>query len=415
MKKLLLICGLLAVFAACSDEEAKTEYIDPWLPVTDLQIPTKELIESEITLYGKGFEKDCKIRMQFNGGETYDTEIVTVAGDSLVFNTVGVPDGFYVLLLDQGGKTYRIGGINLVYDRLNMRDHDAYGVMYASSSRFCPVSLKRKIVGDPLFVINERDYYGGVLSGDILYYADYRLDWEEVYPNQWQWSRSFTVTAYDLKRGTEKILAKNIEGFQAIGMIRGKVNIFYYDTDGLFHLKEWTGNAFREVLSFQNTVSGKNILMYNGTFLFDEARNAVIMTGWDMTGDTRKFVWTFNLDNPEIRETGGASDVGFYLVECEGTVYAFGIQPRGNDEDVLYDTYVVRLDDPTDWQFATLTPEAVFKNIDFSAPVYDKKKKVIYGLSSGRNGGTVVTYDPQSKQLVGGKWVDTRLEQLIVF
>ena len=415
MKNLLLIFCLLAVLAACSDKEAETEYIDPYLPVTDLKIPARQLVESEVTLRGKGFAQDCKIRMQLNGGETYETEIVSVAADSVVFRTTGLPDGFYILLLDQDGKTYRIGGINLEYDRLDMKDHDAYGVMFATNSRFCPVSLKRKIVGDPLFVINGRDYYGGVLSDGVLYYADFRLDWEEVYPNQWRWSRSFTVTAYDLKRGTEKILAKDIEGFQAIGMIRGKVNIFYYDTEGLFHLKEWTGNTFREVLSFPNTVSDKNILMHNGTFLFDEARNTVIMTGWDMTGDTRKFVWTFNLDNPEIRETGGASDTGFYLVDCEGTVYAFGIQPRSSGDDSVNDTYVLRLDDPTDWQFPELTPEAVFKNIDFSAPVYDKKKKVIYGLSTGRNGGTVVTYDPQSKQLVGGKWVDTRLEQLIVF
>lgn len=406
MKKLLLICGLLAVFAACSDEEAKTEYIDPWLPVTDLQIPTKELVESEITLYGKGFEKDCKIRMQLNGGETYDTEIVTVAGDSLVFNTVGVPDGFYVLLLDQGGKTYRIGGINLVIGELRPEDYDAYGVVGDENSEVYHVSLKKRQKGELLFkMTGEHTFYGGMVCDGVWYYATYRIEYDE----NWRWKRFFRVMAYDLGKGTNETILPDTEGFLAMGMIRGKMHIFRYAEDGLMHLMEWTGSAFRDVLTFPNIVAGKLTSVSDANFLYDEARNAVVMAGQDMGGEApRKFVWTFTMDNPEIRETGGESSIFFHLVECDGKVYAFGEKMRGTDH---VDTHILCLDNPTDWQFIEQTPETVLPDVGFSAPVYDKEKKVIYGSDDG----TILTYNPKTKQLTGKKWIGSGIVSLVLY
>lgn len=405
MKKLLLIFCLLAVFAACSEEEAKTEYIDPFLPVTDLQIPTRELTESEITLHGRGFEKDCKIRMQLQEGEIYETEIVAVVADSIVFRTPGIPDGFYIILLDQNGKTYRIGGINLVIEGLSPEDYDAYGVVGDENSEVYRVSLKKRQKGELLFkMTGEHTFYGGMVCDGMWYYATYRIEYDEY----WQWKRFFRIMAYDLREETNETMIPDVEGFLAMGIIRGKMHIFRYAEDGLMHLMEWTGSTFRDVLTFPNIVAGKLTVIVDGIFLYDETRNAVVMAGQDMSGDTRKFVWTFTMDNPQIREIGGESSIFFHLVECDGKIYAFGEKMRGENNS---DTYVLCLDNPTDWLFSEETPEAVFWDVGFSAPVYDKEKNVIYGSDDG----TILTYDPKTKQLTGKKWIGSGIVSLVLY
>lgn len=87
MRKWLVIWILAVVsFAACSDDkEDPIDDTDPFLPIAQLEIPKQQLVGTDITVYGKGFDAECSILLQLNGGDTFSTEIVEVSGDSVVF------------------------------------------------------------------------------------------------------------------------------------------------------------------------------------------------------------------------------------------------------------------------------------------------------------------------------------------
>lgn len=137
---------ILAVvyLTACSDDkDAPVVDTDPFLPVTQLEIPKRQLVGTDITICGKGFDAECSVFLQLNGGDTFSAEIVEVGGDSLVLRPSGeLEAGFYIIILKKGDKQYRIGGINLYSDSLNLKDMEAYAVGKSSDglgflSRVC--------------------------------------------------------------------------------------------------------------------------------------------------------------------------------------------------------------------------------------------------------------------------------------
>lgn len=408
MKNLILIFCLWAAFASCSDDETKTEETDPFLPVTALEIPKKQLLGEEITLRGKGFASDCKIQLQLNGGDIFDTEIVTASGDSVVIKTPELKSGFYIVLLTQGGETYRIGAINLVAESLQMDDIEALGVVGEEGFNVYPVSISNKLKGDRLFSSQMGHvFYGGVIHQGIWYYATYYI--KEIQEGYHVWTeRHFVVYAYDPTAGTNEVLIEDIQSYVAMGVIDGELCIFTYD-DNNCYIEKLENGVFNRMITFPNAVGiTEKIVINDGIFLQDVLHNALIMAGYDMTGNTRKFVWAVSLSDLQVKEVGNALSTIFHLVNCEGKFYAFA---ENADGDGVTDISVVRLQDPTDWVFDNLTPEAVMKKSAFNAPVYDKKKKVIYGIDDGE---TVVTYDIATKQIVGGKWVKSGLISLFL-
>ena len=71
--------------------------------------------------------------------------------------------GFYIIILKKGDKQYRIGGINLYSDSLNLKDMEAYAVGKSSDGLgFYPVSVSKQLKGELLFSIGgaESEFYG---------------------------------------------------------------------------------------------------------------------------------------------------------------------------------------------------------------------------------------------------------------
>lgn len=142
---LLLGAFLIAGLVSCSDDGNEADTPDPFLPVTGLEIPQQQQIDTIVRLQGKGFREGCGIRLQVNGSEeAYDVEVVEVTGESLAFSTAGLKPGFYIVLLLQNEHTYRIGAINLVSDFLNSDDIDAIGVVGEESPKIYTISVAKK-------------------------------------------------------------------------------------------------------------------------------------------------------------------------------------------------------------------------------------------------------------------------------
>lgn len=404
MKKLILLFSLLALFAACSDDETDVaDATDPFLPVTSLEIPKRAILGRDIVLRGKGFSEGCSIQLELHKGGTYDTEIVSIGADSIVVRNFDIDAGFYTVLLNQDERTYRLGGINIVATELEKRYVDAIGVAGEEGSRVYEISIARKMKGDLLFSLPvSHTFAGGVMAGDVWYYASY---WTEerfegnTFLGMIRWN---TVSAYNLTTREHTVIKPDFEGFMAMGLINGQMHIFRYDATKCY-VDKWENGSFSNVVEFNNITANRMTTIYDGIFLYDAPRRNLVMSGQDMKGDTRKFVWALNLDNPIIRETGGETSMIFHLVDCNGKFYAFG--EKVNQQDNA-DTYVVQLANPADWTYTALNPLAVFSSTWFGYPVYDKEKNLIYSIDDGE---TVATYDLQTHKFKGGKWISSEM------
>ena len=144
MKKLWIIVSFLVVWAACSDNGNPLEEANPFSPLTDLSIPVRAGVETEITLRGKGFTSDCEIWLQLNGGDKMQAHIVKVDDSGLTFTATEANSGFYAVILVQGGKEYRIGGINLIANDLEPEQVEVYAVRGELAPVVYPVSVTGK-------------------------------------------------------------------------------------------------------------------------------------------------------------------------------------------------------------------------------------------------------------------------------
>ena len=395
-------------FTACSDEENSVDNTDPFLPVAELDIPKQQLAGSEVTIYGKGFEQNCSIVLQLNGGAQFTVEMVEVREDRVVFKTGDLDAGFYVVILKQVDKSYRIGGLNLYKDELEPEDIEAYGIVAENGLDLYPVSVSKKIKGEKLFSLGSADheYYGGVVIGEVYYYATYIVQWQEGTSKTW---REFTIGYYDFRTGTQHLLQENMKGLVAMGNIEDE---FYMirRVDELYCLMKATDDgSFIEVSRFA-AGGGELITINDGVFMYDKTRNMLVMGVYDMSKETQKLAWKLPLDYPELSTLGGTSDIQYHFVDCGGMIYVTGERVVDNDTGET-EAYVFKPDDPTNWQFSSVSLLNKFKNAAFTAPSYNKEKEVIYGIDDNE---TVITYDVQKNQLVGGKWVNSGLYGLFV-
>lgn len=409
MKKWIILFAV-ALFAGCSDDENKAGGADPFLPVSGLEIPTQQLAGGEITILGKGFDKECSIVLQLNGGEQFDTEIVEVATDRVVFRTADLQAGFYIVILKQNDKTYRIGGMNLYKEGLEPEDIEAYGVGSDNGLALYPVSVSKKTKGERLVTIGaaEYDYYGGLVIGQVYYYATYAIRWSDA-SGFLRSHREFNVGSYDFATGEQRLLFENIRGFVAMGNIDGKFCVIRSDGDLYSLQQQQADDSFTELISCP-AGGGELITVNDGIFVYDPVADAIVMGVYDMSKDTQKIAWRLHLNDRELATIGGTSDILYHFVDCGGNIYATAERVLDQDAEES-EAYIFRLANPTDWQFSTVPLLNTFKNTSFSAPCYHSSKGVIYGMDENE---TVVTYDVQKNQFVGGKWVNSGLYGLFV-
>lgn len=400
----------VALFAACSDDDTKQEGADPFLPVSGLEIPTQQLAGTEVTIYGKGFDKDCRIVLQLNGGEQFDTEIVSVEVDRVVFRMGNLQAGFYIVILRQGDKAYRIGGMNLYTEGLEPEDIEAYGIGGENGLELYPVSVSKKAKGEKLATIakGEYDYYGGLVIGQVYYYATFVVRWSDA-TGFLRSHREFSVGSYDFSTGEQKLLFENIQGFVAMGNIGGKLCIIRKEGE-LYSLQQMQPDGAFVELNHCPAGGGDLISVNDGVFVYDPVADAIIMGVYDMSKDTQKLAWRLGMNSRELTTVGGTSDILYHFVNCAGDIYVTAERVIDQDAEES-EAYIFKPADPVNWQFSTVSYLNTFKNSSFSAPCYDSSREVIYGMDENE---TVVTYDIRKKQLTGGKWVNSGLYAVFV-
>ena len=423
MRKWLMIWILAVVYlTACSDDkDAPVVDTDPFLPVTQLEIPKRQLVGTDITICGKGFDAECSVFLQLNGGDTFSAEIVEVGGDSLVLRPSGeLEAGFYIIILKKGDKQYRIGGINLHSDSLNLKDMEAYAVGKSSDGLgFYPVSVSKQLKGELLFSIGgaESEFYGGLVIGPTFYHASFvsRDVFEDPFTRVYDF---FTIGSYDLESGEQETLMNEERGLVGIGNIDGLLHIIQFDkAENLYRLKKWEDGEFIEIKSF--TAGGTELIRLNsGVFLHDASRNTLLMGVFDMAGLTESFAWKLDMSaaNWQLAKFGGTSDIDYNFIPCGEDIYVAGARSVITDEDIgieTYTSYIFKPQDPSNWSFNSGNLISTFENSLFISPCYNADKEVIYLISEDDQ--TINTYDIQKEQLTGGKWVNSGIYGLFIF
>ncbi len=422
MRKWLVIWILAVVsFAACSDDkEDPIDDTDPFLPIAQLEIPKQQLVGTDITVYGKGFDVECSILLQLNGGDTFSTEIVEVSGDSVVFRPLEeLETGFYIIILQKGGKQYRIGGINLYSDTLGEDDMEAYAVAKNTNGfGFYPVSVSKQLKGELLFNFgnNSSEYYGGLIIGQTFYHASFVSKDVVEYPFTRVYS-FYSIGSYDFETGEQVTLMNEERGLVGMGEINGSLHIIQLDyTENIYRLKKWENGGFVEVKSF--TAGGTELITLNsGIFLHDVDQNTLLMGVYDMAGLTESFAWKLdmNVANWQLTRFGGTSDIDYNFVQVGEEIYVVGARSVVTNEETgeeAYTSYIFKPANPANWVFNTGDVVSTFENSLFTAPCYNADKEVIYLISEDDQ--TVNTYDIQKEQLTGGKWVNSSIYGLFI-
>lgn len=402
MKKYLFIFCLLVV-AACSDDDSNTLVKDPFLPVSDLDIPKREFVDAEISVKGRGFSPDCEIWLQINGGNTVQAEVLRVDETGVAFKVTVLEPGFYAVILKQEGKEYRIGGINLMVRELAPGDIEAYGVLGENMPEVCPVSISKRIIGQSLFKTREGYTWGGALvSPDKkIYYSGYSPDYIYLPGKPAQLILKYYIGIYDLvtKENKEIEWANGTEYF-AIGFIDGALHVLVTSDNNIFRLIKLSDSGEEtEVKRFDLTRNGgKRVLVHNGLFTLDATGKNILVTAKSLAGSSlEQYAWAFNLATGDVAQNGGNNAVSYHMVGCAGTYYCFASE--GTDE---FNTHVLSLPNPQEWSYGDASLKVAFlTGTDFRLPVYSASAKLIYGLGDGE---TVLVFNPATNGIVS-KWV----------
>ena len=420
MKHWILIWAVaVAFFAACSDDDDPVAAADPYLPIASLEIPTQQLSGTDITIRGTGFAEGCVIVLQQNKGGQYATEIVEQAADYVVVRpTEPLEAGFYIVILRQNEREYRIGGLNIYVDELTDDDIEIYAIGDDGTGLgLFPASTTLQIRGDKMLALDsDAEYYGSLTIGSTIYYATFITEWRYIEIggslSPMSTYNLHSVGGYDMETGEQQTVFTDRQ-MVAMGEIDGSLCVIFYNADATpqtYSLQRWNGADFEEIKTFP--AGGGDLLEINGgTFVHDEASNTLLMGMRNLAGDTESAAWCLDLDDGlELEKIGGTSDVNYYFVKAADGIYVTGYRNiAGEDEDEHYEAYVFKPDDPANWSFNTQGKQ-VFDNATMTNPVYDAARNVIYALNENE---TVVTYDLAAQALTGGIWVNSGLYGII--
>lgn len=407
MKKLWIILSLMAVLTACSDDNKKLDEGDPFSPVTGLYIPLRADVGTQVTLQGKGFASDCEIWLQRNGGGKLRADVIQVDNSGVVFAVSGTNSGFYVIILVQGGKEYRIGGINLVATELEPADIEAYAVRGEMAPVVYPVSITGKTVGQPLFEMRSGYYFGTAVSstdGKVYYSGfDSRYD-EETHMTK----MVYYIDYYDAQTGEKKgIPYARVNEYFAMGLIDNQLHLLLTADQQNFDLvKLSTDGTETRVHTYNLAALAGKIWSENLSFVHDPQRGVIYLDAYLKGSNPAGKTYILNLNTGEAKVMDGGSK-RFSTVLAGNEVYFFC---RESVDDDMYNTTVWHPVDPLNWSFndpaawvATLT------ETEFSAPFYNPEKNVFYGIGEDE---VIYTWDLANPTTKPAQWVKSGCEFL---
>lgn len=406
MKKLWIIFSLLAVFAACSEEDRQLEDGAVFSPVSGINIPVRADVGAEVTIQGKGFASDCEIWLQLNGGNKVQARVIKVDDSGIVFSVSGANSGFYAVILVQGEKEYRIGGINLVATDLEPGQVEAYAVRGELAPVVYPVSITGKTVGQPLFAMRPGYYFGTVVSAadGKIYYSGFDSRYDEVTHMA---KMVYYIDYYDIRTAEKKAISyARVNDYFAMGLIDGELYLLCTSDQENFDLVKLSADGNGEVTHTYNlaALAGK-IWSEDLRFVHDPQRGVIYLNAYLKGANPAGKTYVLNLNSNVAKVMDGGSK-RFSTVLVGSEVYYFCREMM----DDLYTTTVWHPSDPLDWQLND--PSALIgtlSGIEFSAPFYNPDKSVFYGIGADE---VIYTWDPAHPTAKPTQWVKSGCEYL---
>lgn len=412
MKNLFLIFCLLAAFVACSDDKEEMIDYDPFSPVTGIAIPTKENMNAEIAIQGRGFAADCEIWLQLNGGDKVQADIVKVDDKGVAFTVRDIKPGFYIVILKQDDKEYRIGGINLFSQELNETDIEAYAVRGEFAPAVYPISISRKTVGKSLFAMRP-GYYLGTLApaaDDKIYYSGFASVYD---PEAHSIKMEYYIEYYDIKTGKQQILPyANVNDYFAMGLIAGELHLLHTADQKIYTLSKLAADGSETIVqTFDFSVFGKQKLWNEtGGFLYAPQQGVLIVCTYTGGEDRTYNTYALEMATGVIRENGKNSLERFATAIVDNRVYYFCRQYTESNES--YTTRILCPADPSDWTLNDPSALiATLKGTDLNLPIYCPEKKLIYGIGEDE---TVLTFDLVNPAVTPQKWVKSGCSYLFI-
>ena len=407
MKNLWLIMCLLAVFTACSDEERVGDDGFLFTPITGLNIPVRVNVEEEVYVEGKGFAADCEIWLQLNGGDKIQADVVRVDENGVTFTVAVANSGFYAVILVQGGKEYRIGGINLVTNDLEPDQIEAYAVRGEMAPVVYPVSVSGKTVGKPLFEMRSGYYFGTAVSTaqGKVYYSGF----DSRYDATTQMTKMvYYIDYYDTrtqKRGT--VSTSRVNEYFAMGLIEDELHVLFTSDQENFDLVKLGDDGTSTLVHTFPLASLAGKIWSDGlTFVHDPQRGVIYLNAY-LKGENpvgKSYVLDLNTGNAKVMD-GGSKRFSTLLVD--GEVYYFCRELMDEDN---YMMTIWHPADPLNWNFNDpVALVGTLEKMEFNSPFYNSEKHVFYGIGEDE---VIYTWNPASPTAKPSQWVKTGCEYL---
>lgn len=409
MKKLWIIWCLLAVFTACSDDNNTTDDRNPFSPLTGLNIPVRVNVGTEVHIQGEGFAPDCEIWLQLNGGDKIQATVIKVEKTGIVFTVAEASSGFYAVILVQGGKEYRIGGINLVANELSPELIEAYAVRGEMAPVVYPVSISEKTVGQPLFEMRPGYYFGSVVSAadGNVYYSGFDSRYDET---THMVKMVYYIDYYDFHTGEKRnIPYERVNEFFAMGLIDGELHILCTSDEQNFDLVKLAVDGQGTVVRTYNlgALAGR-IWSEDLSFIHDAGRGVIYLNAYlkGAVPEGKAYVLDLNTGEAKVID-GGAKRFSTVMIEEE--VYYF-CRELTDEEQEIFTTTIFHPADPLNWGVNDVSAVvATLDNVSFGLPFYNAEKHVFYGIGDEE---VVYTWDPATPTSKPSQWVKTGCEYL---
>ncbi len=407
MKRLFTFLCIVLLAAGCDKETVKTEEPNPYKPITGLSIPREALIGEEVTFGGRGFARDCRIELQLNGAEERTALTVVSVDEASVRLEVPrtIRTGFYAVVLTQGGKSTRIGGINIAGDYYETGDFEIY-VLSDEKLQVYPASVSKQVIditplpGSGTKVLDNSGYVEAMPDGWLYYtsFGTYVID-------GWIKERR-SLGAYNMLTG-KSISPRDIDDLFTIGRVGEDFCIMTMDSEyRIYTLSKWTPAGKEDIKTFDFSVHGSaRILVPDQKFVYYPEENVILIYGNMGTGESMaQSTFTLDIATGEAIRTGNDANHRYCYAVAGEDLYCFAT--KLDDGDVV-ETKILHIDNVREWSVggtgATLV--TTLPGSGFMSPVYSPLTGKIYGADSSSSFDVVMTFDPQTGTVEGKKWI----------
>ncbi len=417
MKRLFAFVCVCLLAAGCAEKLVETESVNPYRPIAALSIPRLALSGEEVSISGRGFAADCSIALQLNGAtETTEVTVLDINENSV---RIAIPKtlstGFYAVILTQGGKSTRIGGINLAGDVYEAGDFEIY-VLSDEKLQVYPASVSKQVIGAlplPDSGTKALDNSGFVeaMPDGWLYYTSFGT----YVVDGWIKERR-SLGAYNMQT-SERIAPRDMDELFAIGRVGNDfcimtVEVTKVESTGekkysTYTLSKWTPAAKEDIQTFDFSPYGSaRILVPDMRFVYYPKEKVILLYGNMGTGDSMaQSTFTLDVATGEVIRTGNDATHRYCYAVAGDALYCFAT--KLDDGDVV-ETKVLLIDNVRDWSvggsgatLVTTVPASAFLS-----PVYSPLTGKIYGADSSAPFGKVMTFDIQTGTVEGKKWIN---------